>query len=135
MATYSSTAVVVSVDDSGGSPQTFTSYVRSIGNISIEAIIQESTVFGASWATYVSTGIKKMAALTLGGFYDDTATTSPYILFSGFGTAARTVVITIGGGKTVTFEALVQKFERLPKLGAMTEYTVTLQPTGTVTEN
>ena len=136
MAQYSSANVVVDVDDNGGSPQTFTAFVRAIGNISIEGIIQESTTFGVSWASYVSTAIKKMAPLTLGGFYDTTATSGPDVLFAGYAgsTTTRTVKITYGGGKYTSFEALIQKYERMPKLGAMTEYQVTLQPTGTVTE-
>lgn len=135
MATYSSVSVTVAVDDSGGSVQTFTTYVRAIGSLSIEQVVQESTVFGSTWSAFLATGIKKMAAITLGGFYDDAATTSPYVLFNAFGVATRTVTLTMGGGKSVSFEAFVQKFERLPKLSAMTEYQVTLQPTGTVTEN
>jgi len=136
MAQYSSADVIVLVDNNAGAPQTFTAYVRAIGNISIEGIIQEATVFGASWATFVSTAIKKMAPITLGGFYDTTAVEGPDVLFAGYAgsTTTRTVKITYGGGKYTEFEALVQKYERMPKLGAMTEYQVTLQPTGTVTE-
>lgn len=135
MAQYSSASVVISIKDNGGSSQTFTAYVRSIGNVSIEAIIQEATAFGMTWATYVSTGIKKMAAITLGGFYDTAATSGPDVLFASHEGDTRTgCVITYGGSKTTTFDAIIQKYERMPKLGAMTEYQVTLQPTGTVTE-
>jgi hypothetical protein len=135
MAQYSSANLTLQVKDTGGTIRTLTPYVRSIGNVSIEAIIQEATVFGATWATYVSTGIKKMAAITLGGFYDTAADVGPDVLFAGHEGETRTgCIITYGGTKTTTFDALIQKYERLPKLGAMTEYSVTLQPTGTVTE-
>lgn len=135
MAQYSSANIVLSVKDSGGVSRTITGYVRSIGNVSIESIIQESTVFGASWATFVSTQISRMAAITIGGFYDTTATTGPDVLFAGQQGQTRTgCVITYGGSKTTTFDAIIQKYERMPKLGAMTEYQVTLQPTGTVSE-
>jgi hypothetical protein len=135
MAQYSSASVVISIKDSGGASQTFTTYVRSMGTVSIEAITQEATTYGLTWATYVSTGIKKMAAITLGGFYDTAATSGPNVLFAGHEGETRTAcVITYGGAKTTTFDAIIQKYERMPKLGAMTEYQVTLQPTGTVTE-
>ena len=135
MAQYSSSSVILSIKDTGGTPRTLTPYVRSIGNVSIEAILQEATPFGATWATFVSTGIKKMAALTLGGFYDTAVDVGPDVLFAGHEGETRTAcVITYGGTKTTTFDAIIQKYERLPKLGAMTEYQVTLQPTGTVAE-
>jgi hypothetical protein len=133
MAQYSSASVIFKMDDTNGDQRTITSFLRSIGNISIEAIIQEATVFGASWATYVSTAIKKGAAITLGGFYDTTVTSGPDVLFAGHeGETRAGCEITYGGGKTTTFDVIIQKFERLPKLGAMTEYSVTLQPTGTM---
>jgi hypothetical protein len=135
MAQYSSAHVVLSIKDTGGTPRVCTAYVRSIGSVSIEAIIQESTAFGMTWATYVSTSIKKMAALVLGGFYDTAADVGPDVLFAGHEGETRTgCILTYGGAKTTTFDAIIQKYERLPKLGAMTEYQVTLQPTGTVTE-
>ena len=135
MAQYSSANVVFVIKDTGGTLRTLTPYIRSIGNVSIEGIIQEATVFGATWATFVSTAIKKMSPLTLGGFYDTTADVGPDVLFAGHEGETRTeCVLTYGGSKTTTFDAIIQKYERLPKLGAMTEYQVTIQPTGTVTE-
>ena len=135
MSTYSSKDLIISIKDTGGSSQTFTAYVRSIGTVSIESILQESTAFGDSWQKFVSTGISKMAALTLGGFYDTAATSGPNVLFAGHqGETRAACVITWGGGKTTTFDAIIAKYERLGKLGAETEYSCTLQPTGTVVD-
>lgn len=133
MAQYSSADLIIQVKDNSGSLKTITTFVRSVGSLSIEAILQESTTFGVGWQSFVSTLIKKMAAITLGGFFDTTAVSGPDVLFSGYEGNTRTgCVITLGGGKTLTFDAIIQKYERLPKLGAETEYQVTLQPTGTV---
>jgi hypothetical protein len=135
MAQYSSADFALSIKDNGGTPRVITPYVRAVGSISIEAILQESTSFGVAWAAYVSTMIKKMAAITIGGFYDTAATTGPDVIFSGYVGNTRTgTVFTFGGAKTVTVDVIIQKYERLPKLGAMTEYQATLQPTGTATE-
>jgi hypothetical protein len=41
-------------------------------NDSVEAILQENTVLGASWATFKSVGIRR-GALSQSGFYDDVA--------------------------------------------------------------
>jgi hypothetical protein len=56
------------------------------------------------------------------------------VLFSGYTGESRNVVITYGGSKTSSFAAFIQKYDRIPKLGALTEFSVTLQPSGTVTE-
>ena len=135
MAQYSSANIIISVKDTGGTPRILTPYVRSIGGVSIESVIQESTAFGDTWQKSVSAAISKMAAITLGGFYDTAATVGPDVLFAGKQGETRTgCIITWGGTKTTTFDAIIQKYERLPKLGGMTEYSVTLQPTGTVVE-
>jgi len=135
MAQYSSANLTFTIKDTGGTPRITTTYIRSIGGVSIEAIIQEATAFGMTWATYVSTAIKKMAPLVMGGFYDTAADVGPNVLYCGHEGETRTgCILLFGGSKSVTFDAIIQKYERLPKLGAMTEYQVTLQPTGTVTE-
>ena len=135
MAQYSSASLTLQIKDSGGTIRVLTPFVRAIGSVSIEGILQEATVFGAVWATYVSTTVKKMAPLTLGGFYDTTVDVGPDTLFNGQEGQTRTgCILTYGSTKTTTFDVIIQKYERLPKLGAMTEYQVTLQPTGTVVE-
>lgn len=135
MSNYSSKDIIVQIKDNGGTLRTITAGLRAIGNVSIEAILQESTPFGASWATFLSTGIKKMAAITLGGFYDDAATTGLDVMFSTYQGNTRTgCVLTYGGGKTTTVDMIIQKYDRMPKVGAETEVQITLQPTGAVVE-
>lgn len=136
MANYSSKDFSVQIKDHGGTLRTIGGAgLRSVGNIGVEAIIQESTAFGSAWATYLSTGIKKLAAIVIGGFYDDTAVSGLDVLFAGFEGDLRTgTVFTYGSTKTSTVDTLVSKYERMPKINAETEVQVTLQPTGLVTE-
>lgn len=134
MANYGSANIVLQIKDSGGTLRALTAYVRSIGGVSIEAVIQEAHAMGDTWVKYLFAGIRKCAAISLGGFYDDVAL-GPNALFVGQEGQTRTgTVITWGGAKTTTFDCIIQKQDRLPKLGALTEFLVTIQPTGTVTE-
>lgn len=135
MANYSSKDLNFTIKDHGGTPRTIQAGIRSIGTVSVEALIQESTPFGTPWQTFVSTGIKKAAQFTIGGFYDDTATTGLDAMFSGFqGETRAGTIIAWGGTKTTTVDTIIVKYERMPKIDAETEVVITLQPTGTVTE-
>jgi len=135
MAQYSSVDLTFTIKDSGGTPRVTTPFIRSIGGVSIEAVTQDSSVFGSTWAQYISGFFKKAAPIVMGGFYDTTADVGPDVLYAGHEGDLRTgCILLFGGAKSVTFDAIIVKYERLPKLGAMTEYQVTLQPTGTVTE-
>ncbi|MEN6605907.1 MAG: hypothetical protein ABFD60_01590 [Bryobacteraceae bacterium] len=134
MANYSSANVTIQIKDHSGTLRTFTAFVRSIGGVSIEAILQEAHTMGSTWFAYLFAGIKKCAPITFGGFYDDAAN-GPDSLFAGQEGETRTgTVIGWGGSKTTTTDILIQKYDRGVKLGALTEFTVTLQPSGAVSE-
>ncbi len=138
MANYGQPNVVVAFDTAGGSPTTMTPYVQEINGIDVEAILEQSDSFGDSWLESLATGMRKMSPVTLGGLYDDTATTGPDAMFnapaSSPATATRTLTITLGGSKTVSVECLIQKYSRPLSRGKLHRYQVVLQPTGTVTE-
>lgn len=101
--------------------------------LGVEVGIEESTAFGDSFESSVSTGIKRAEPITVGGMYDDTASTGPDVKFNTLGTTIA-IVITWGGTKTSTFSAIVQKYERIASRNGMTRYIATLKPTGTITE-
>ena len=101
--------------------------------LGIEVGTEEATAFGDEWEQHVSTGVKRGDPVTVGGYYDDTATTGPDAKLNTLGTTIA-VVITWGGSKTSTFNAIVKRYERLAKVGEMTRYVSTLQPTGEITE-
>ena len=101
--------------------------------LAVEVGTEESTAFGDSFEAHVSTGIKRAEPITVGGYYDDTASTGPDVKFNVLGTTLA-VIITWGGAKTSTFSAIAKKYERIGKRGGMTRYVATLLPTGTITE-
>jgi hypothetical protein len=135
MANYNSSNVIVEFDVSdGGSLQVMTPYVREISVADVNLILQESHSFGDSWVEFLSTGIKKMEKITLKGFYDDTASTGPNVVFNSQTGVSRTLKITWGSTKTTSVETLIESYKRIPSLNSNTMYEVVLQPTGTVTE-
>lgn len=128
MAKYSSKDLTFTV---GGTAMQ--NHLLRIGNVKVSALLAESHAFGDTWFEALSTGIKKMDDLSVGGFYDDTVTTGPDAVFSPIGTTVA-IVITWGGSKTTSFSAIIESYERKPTKNEMTAFDVNLRPTGTVTE-
>lgn len=128
MTKYNSTNLDLSV---GGT--SMKAHILDDVTLSVEIGTEEATAFGDAAAAHISTGVKKAAPITVGGYYDDTATTGPDVKLNVLGTTIA-VIITWGGSKTSTFSAIVQKYDRIGKIGAMTRYVATLLPTGAITE-
>ena len=135
MANYGSNNLIFKIDVSdGGALTAMTNYITEIGGVKVVRGNVESIAFGDTWDEHLLTGIRKMEPFTVGGFYDDTASTGPDVVFNGTHTVTRSVEITWGGTKTTSFEAWITDYERKPVVGDLTMYTATIQPTGTVTE-
>ncbi len=113
--------------------QEMKTHVDTIGGMDVEALLQEGHTFGDAWVEQLYSGIKRGTPLELAGFYDDTVTTGPDAVFNTVGTTIA-MVITWGGTKTSTFSAVVSVYRRLPTRGETHRYSVTLIPTGAVTE-
>lgn len=109
-------------------------YIMDDVTVGVEVGTEDMTAYGDTWAKHISTGVKRGDPVTIGGFYDDTATTGPDAIFNTIGTTIE-IVITWGGSKTTSFAAIVQRYERLAKIGEMTKYLCTLQPTGEIEED
>lgn len=131
---YGSNQIILSCADHGGTPRIITAYVRTFNGLDVQAILVEGHAFGASWVASLYTGINKGADFTWGGYYDDTATTSPNVLFSGFEGDTRAIVITWGNSHTSSFNALLMSYKRLPALNDLTKFEVTFRPSATITE-
>jgi hypothetical protein len=135
MPLYGSTSVVVALDDSSGTLRTLTPYVQTIGGLKLEAIQQMTASFGDAWEEHTPVGMSKVNPFTIGGFYDDTATTGPHVVCraidSSPSASTRTLEVTFGGtnGKW-TQEVRVISYEVKGKNGALTEYECVVQPTG-----
>jgi len=134
---HSSSEVTISYDDSqGGTPRTITSSVMTLGALKLTAGMQASTAFGDTIEKQLPTGLTKVEKVTFHGFFDDTATTGPHVVFgSGPDTSVqggtRTLSVVIGNSKTWTSEGYVESYSVIGKAGNLTEYeAVCVQNTG-----
>lgn len=139
MAKYGSNSLVIEFDASeGGSLTDMSQYILSVNGVEVEALMEESHSFGDSWFESLATGLRKMNDVVLEGFFDDTASTGPNVVFNRVqdspADASSSLKFTWGGTKTTTVEAWVVKYTRIASRGALTRFSVTLRPTGAVTE-
>lgn len=138
MAKYGSNSVTVNVDNSGGTPVDMTQHTLEINDVEIEAILEESYSFGDAWFESLAVGVRKMSPIVMSGFYDDTASSGPDAMYgttaSGPAQTTRTWQVIYGAAKSTSVETLIHKYGRKLGRGALHRYSVTLQPTGTVTE-
>jgi hypothetical protein len=139
MAKYGPGDIIVSFDNSGGTPQTMTQYVTEIGDVSIEAMFEESQSFGDTWKEKLPIGLREMGDFTLSGFYDDTASTGPDAIFNApaatVTVSTRTLALTFGGSKVLTQECYIKKYTRKPTRNGLTRYTVELTASGAPTSD
>lgn len=134
MAKYGWDDLVVKVDDTeGGSLTDMSSYITEINEISVNAINEEATTVGSTWVAHLFSGMKSTDEITLTGFYDDTASTGPDVVFNAIG-ETRTLEVTYGSTKKTTVETIIQTYKRMPAKEENTKFEVTLLPTGSVTE-
>lgn len=139
---HGSSEWTISYDDAqNGSLRVITPYVQTISGIKITAASQLITAFGDTWDKNSPTGVKKVEPITIGGFFDDTATLGPHVVFltpdttlyDGTTTTSRTFTIVVGNSKTFTVETILSSYEVLGKNGNLTEYQAVITPTGTGT--
>lgn len=107
-----------------------------MGALKLTAGMQVSTAYGDTLTKQLPTGLSTAAEVNFHGFFDDTATTGPHVVFgSGPDTniqgGTRTLSIVVGNSKTWTSEGYVKEYTVLAKVGALTEYdAVCVQNTG-----
>lgn len=120
----------------GGALQEMKTYILTMGGIDIEAVLEEVTAAGSSWEMSEFVGLKRGSEFTITGIYDETVTTGPDVVFgvTNITGVSRSIVITWGTAKTTTFEGLLRVYRREPAKGAITKFTSTILPTGTITE-
>lgn len=140
MAKYGGADVVVKFDNATGTLQDMSQYVLEMGDINIEAVLEDSHTFGDSWAEVLFAKLRKGSDISLRGFYDDTATTGPDVIFNDVGNGAttgggsRTLEVTYGSTKKSTVETFIRSYKRTGKAGGLTRYEVVLALTGAVAE-
>jgi hypothetical protein len=137
MAKYGSSVVTVTLDDApGGTPRIITPYVNTIGGIGIELLTQQTNPFGTAFESHTATGMEKTADIPMTGFFDDTATLGPKVMFfsnttknldKAPGSVGRVLVILAATSHTFTITVHVVKAEIIAKNGNLTEYAVLLR--------
>jgi len=135
---HGSAEITISVDDAqGGTLRLITPYVTTLSGLKITALTQAVTAFGDTWVRNSPTGLKRAEPITITGFFDDTATVGPHVVFltpdttlyDGTTATSRTLVIVVANTpKTYTVECILTDYAPLPKNGNLTEYTATLMP-------
>lgn len=134
MTKYGSDDFTIEVDDDeGGTLTDISAYVDEYSGFEIQALTEESHAFGDSWVEHLYSGVRMAGDVTFTGFYDDVAS-GPNAIFAGQEGETRTLKLTWGSTKTSTVETIVQQFTRTPNRGGSTRWSVTLRPTGAVTE-
>lgn len=138
MSKYSGANTVIEFDNAGGSLVDMSQYILEMNGIDVEALFEDSHTFGDSWRERLPAGFRQVDDIELSGFYDDTATTGPDVIFNApaatVSTASRTLKVTFGGTKTASVECFIKKYSRKPVRATITRFSVTLTTTGAVTE-
>ena len=137
MSKYGSPDIKIEVDNTVGTLVDMSAYIDEVNEVNVEALLQESHTFGDSWVENLYTGVKRGNPITFSGFYDDTATTGPDVIFNVLGDT-REVKITYDGStgaKYTLFRAIITSYVRSPSRGENTRYSVTLTPTGEIAED
>lgn len=133
MSTYNFGNLKIEVDNSGGSLVDISQYVTEINDVNTKALVEEGQTAGDTWMETLDTGLRQMEPVVLKGFYDDSASGGPNVLFSSIGNT-RTLKVTWGGSKTTQVEAVIEQYKRRALQKQLHKYETTLIPTGTVAE-
>ncbi len=137
MAKYGSSVVTVTLDDApGGTPRIITPYVNEIGGIGIELITEQTNPFGTAFESHTPTGMERTQDIALTGFFDDTATLGPKVMFFLAATknldkapasVGRVLVIVAATSHTFTITVNVVDAKIIAKNGSLTQYSVLLR--------
>jgi len=97
--------------------------------------MQASTAFGDTIEKKLPTGVSKIDPITIHGFWDDTVTLGPHVVFIAPDTSpqasTRSLVIVFGNSKTWSSEGFLESYEVLGKAGNLTEFNaVAIQNSG-----
>lgn len=135
---HASSEITVTYDDGpNGTGRAVTNYILTMSGAKITSNMQASHALGDSWEEVLPSGMAKGDPITLTGFWDDTATTGPHVVFiapdDGPQDATRTLVIVFGNSKTLTMETYLESYAVIARNGQLTEFEAVIRPTGTLT--
>ena len=133
---HGSAEVTFSIDDPTNNPRAMAAYLDVIGEQKIASTMDAVLMFGAAWEGACPTGVRKYEPFDVEGFFDDTATSGPHVVFQpdydpqG---APRDIVVVFGNSKTLTGTCFVTGYSVGPKAGKLTRFKASIQPTSTAT--
>jgi|GEM_PF-6606455 len=121
-------------DDDTGTPQTIE--VLSINGVNVKPEVDDVTPNGVEYTARLYAGLLTMDDVELEFVYTETMDD----LFNdpgcrGTAGGTRTFKATYGGTKYTSVETIIGAYPRKPVKGKVTTASVTLHPTGTITEN
>lgn len=126
-------------DDGAGTPVDITDLVMSIGDVELKNVLQPTDGFNSPMPEFTPTGRGDHSPIEFGGIYK-TGTGSIDALFANripedVNTPSRTLTYQWLTGRTLSVETHLSDFKRSPnKDNGITKFTVTLQPSGDVTD-
>ncbi len=135
MALFGYPDLKIELDDTGSTAKDISSVVTSINGYTKEAIIEEITGAGDAVDIWAAIGLVKKSEIVLAGPYDDTTDKMVNITKGALGDT-RTLKLTFDGvtaADVEIVECIIKQISRNPARDALTQYEVTLQPTGAIT--
>jgi len=135
MAVYGYPDLKIELDDSGSTARDISAYVTEFSGWVRERIIEDVTGADAAVDNWADIGILRKGELTLSGPYDDTANSLVAITKGAEGNT-RTLKLTFDGASpsdVETCECIIMSVARNPAKDVLTQYVVTLRPTGAIT--
>lgn len=129
MSKHSPSEVTVTIDDApGGTPRIITPYVTEIGGLGVESITEQTNPFGVTTESHTPVGITKVADIPISGFFDETATVGPHVVFQiaaadiSPASVGRVLVILAATARTFTITVHLVKYEVLLEKDGLTKY-------------
>ena len=131
MATYGSDNVVIEFDNSAGTLVDISIYVTNTSDVVKRAVLIDNTTLGLPWRTMGASTLYEMEPITLDCFYDDTASTGPWVLFNDLGNVVgpvdgRELKITLGSTKSILLKTIITEVKRTLEIGNLHRLSVVL---------
>ena len=128
---HGSSEITISYDDGpGGTLRLITGFILTFGGVKITSNMVASTAYGDVITKKLPTGVSTLADIPMEGFWDDTVTLGPHVVFIAPDTSpqasTRSLVIVFGNSKTWSSEGYLQDYEVLSQSGSLTKFKATL---------
>lgn len=135
MTKFGSDDLAINFDNASGTPVDVSAEILEFNGLDVEALLEESHGFGETFAAMLFCGVKRLADITLSGFYDDLTPDGTDEIFNAIGnTTTRTLAVTWGGTNISSVETVIKRYVHRMIRRECTKFEVVLMATGAVTE-